>query len=327
MCAGDARKPRVAVIGECLIELNGAPFGSLRQSFGGDTLNTALYLARIARELVSVSYISVMGVDILSEGIVDRWRREGIDTTRVLRDPQRLPGLYFISVDEHGERNFMYWRADSAARYLLQHAEFERISGELSSFDLVFFSGISLAILPATDLEVFIARLRGLANSGTAMAFDTNFRPALWRDTQCARIALEAVFPNLSLMLTSFEDEQRLWGDDSPNTTVARLHDAGVKTVVLKLGASGALYSEGTGVERIAAIPTASVVDTTAAGDSFNAGFIACWLAGNELSVCCRAGAMLSRLVIGHRGAIIPAASTPVLSELFSRETAGGRTP
>ena len=99
-----ARKhaPRVAVIGECLIELNGEPFGSLRQTFGGDTLNTALYVARIARELINVSYISVMGVDILSEGIVDRWRREGIDTTRVMRDPQRLPGLYFIRVDEHG---------------------------------------------------------------------------------------------------------------------------------------------------------------------------------------------------------------------------------
>ena len=327
MCAGNARKPRVAVIGECLIELDSEPFGSLRQTFGGDTLNTALYLARIARELVSVSYISVMGVDILSEGIVDRWRREGIDTTRVMRDPQRLPGLYFISVDEHGERTFMYWRADSAARYLVQHAEFERISGELSSFDLVFFSGISLAILPSKDREVLIARLRGLANSGIAMAFDTNYRPVLWRDTKCARIAMEAVFPTLSLMLTSFEDEQRLWGDDSPNTTVARLHYAGVKTVVLKLGASGALYSEGTGVERIAATPTSSVVDTTAAGDSFNAGFIAGWLAGNEPSACCRAGAMLSSIVVEHRGAIIPAASTPVLSELFGRETARGRTP
>jgi 2-dehydro-3-deoxygluconokinase len=221
----------------------------------------------------------------------------------------------------------MYWRAESAARRLVQHAEFERTAGELPAFDLVFLSGISLAILPAKDREVLIARLRRLAMSGTAIAFDTNFRPVLWRGARSARISMEAVLPSLALMLTSFEDERRLWGDDSPDATITRLHDAGVKVVVLKLGAGGALYSNRDRVERIAAAPTSPVVDTTAAGDSFNAGFIASWLTGNDPGACCRAGAMLSGVVIGHRGAIIPADSTPALSKLLGRETAMESSP
>src|SRR5207244_796540 len=108
-------------IGERLIELNGTPFGALHQTFGGDSLNTALYLARLAHHRVEVKYITAVGTDILSDGMVQRWQAEGIDTSRVLRDPARLPGLYLIEKNENGERTFLYWRNESAARYLLRH--------------------------------------------------------------------------------------------------------------------------------------------------------------------------------------------------------------
>ena len=180
MTTEKGRKPRVAVIGECLVELNGKLFGEMRQTFGGDTLNTALYLARVAGGGIGVSYITAMGTDILSNAMVRRWEDEGIETRHVLRDEARLPGLYLIELDEAGERSFVYWRGESAARFLLQHKEFAGVEAALSGFDMIYLSGISLAILPEPDRKRLIAILQQRAAEGAAIAFDANIRTRLW---------------------------------------------------------------------------------------------------------------------------------------------------
>ncbi len=143
-----AKKKQVVCVGECLIELVGLPFStSIRQTFGGDSLNTAVYLARLAPRLIGVKYLTALGTDALSETMLGNWQAEGIDTSAVLRDPSRLPGLYWIQVDETGERTFLYWRGESAARYLIRHRDFDRVAAVLATSDVVYLSGISLAIL------------------------------------------------------------------------------------------------------------------------------------------------------------------------------------
>jgi 2-dehydro-3-deoxygluconokinase len=309
-----SQKKRVALIGECLIELNGTPFGLLHQTFGGDSLNTALYLARLTRSTIDVMYVTVLGTDALSDGMVQRWQAEGIDTTLTLRDPARRPGLYLIQVDAGGERTFLYWRGESAARFLLQHPGYGHVATELAGADLIYLSGISLAILPDEDRSKLLDQLRQLASRGAIVAFDTNYRPALWPSVDSARAASSAIFPGTRLLFVTFDDEQRLWGDCSPEATLIRLHAAKAAFVVVKLGAAGCLFSDGTKVVRIAAAPIANVTDTTAAGDAFNAGFLAAWLKGHSLEDCCRAANALAGAVIQHRGAIIPANATPLLA-------------
>jgi hypothetical protein len=128
-----SKAKHVACVGECLIEFNGIPFStSIRQTFGGDSLNTALYLARLAGEAIDVKYLTVLGTDALSEGMLRSWEAEGIDTSTVLRDPSRLPGLYWIQVGERGERSFLYWRGESAARYLIRHRDFTSVAADQS---------------------------------------------------------------------------------------------------------------------------------------------------------------------------------------------------
>lgn len=310
-------KKRVAVIGECLIELNGTPFGVLQQAFGGDTLNTALYLARIAGQAIEVKYVSVLGMDSLSDGMLQRWRAEEIGTDLVLRDASRLPGLYLIQVDEHGERTFLYWRSESAARYLLRHPGFARVAAELHKVDLVFLSGISLAILPAEDRLLLLELLKKLVANGVTLAFDCNYRAALWPSPEPARAIKSALMPLAKLVFATFDDEQRLWSDDMPQTTLARLHGARAQQVILKMGAQGCLHSDGSRVTEVPALAV-PVVDTTAAGDAFNAGFLSRWLMGRSAGECCRAGNVLAGTVIQHRGAIIPAAAMPAESVLVS---------
>lgn len=318
-----SEKKRVALIGECLIELSGTPFGALHQTFGGDSLNTALYLVRLARSTVEVKYVTVVGTDALSDGMVQRWQAEGIDTTLTLRDPTRLPGLYLIQVDARGERTFFYWRKESAARTLLRHPGYAHVAGALAEADLIYLSGISLAILADDDRLNLLEQLTRLAAGGTAIAFDTNYRPALWTSADSARAASSSIFPATRLLFVTYDDEQRLWGDSSPEATLTRLHAAKAAFVVIKLGAAGCLFSDGAAVMKIAATPVAMVTDTTAAGDAFNAGFLAAWLKDHSPEECCWTGNALAGAVIQHRGAIIPLSATPLFSQLLVPRSSG----
>jgi 2-dehydro-3-deoxygluconokinase len=311
---------RIALIGECLVELNGMPFRSVHQTFGGDSLNTALYLSRLAPHTAEVKYVSVVGQDLVSEGLVERWRAEGIDTSLVLRDSTRFPGLYWIQVDEHGERSFLYWRGESAARYLLQHPDFDRVTDGLADVDVIYLSGISLAILPEPDREKLLEVLTRLAIRGATIAFDSNYRHTLWSSPESARATMSTILPIAKLLFLTFEDEQRLWGDETVEVTLARLSTLNAHSIAIKLGAAGCLYSYDGAVMKVAAVCVPSVVDTTAAGDAFNGGFLAGWLVGRRPEECCRAGNALAGVVIQHRGAIIPASATPSLAELLHEQ-------
>lgn len=306
---------RIALIGECMIELNGAPFGAMTQTFGGDSLNTAVYLARVAGEKVAIDYVSALGSDAISCGMLERWQQEGVGTDLVLRDEKRQPGLYLIQLDEQGERTFLYWRNQSAARYMMQHADFEKIEASLADVDMVYLSGISIAILPAEDRSKLITLLAALRAKGVEVAFDSNYRPALWRDADEARECYRDIFAITDLALVTNDDEANLWGDLDGQATLDRLQASGVKKAVVKMGAKGNLYQEfGTGeLEAIATTPVETVIDTTSAGDSFNAGFLAGYLQDKNAQQCSRQGHQLAGIVIQHKGAIIPKQATETI--------------
>jgi 2-dehydro-3-deoxygluconokinase len=106
---------RVAAIGECMVELQERPDGGITQSFGGDTFNTAAYMARLGEGLGAfVDYVSAIGDDPFSEDMATFWRAQGVGDRLVLRRPGRRPGLYFIKTDAAGERRFFYWRGEAA---------------------------------------------------------------------------------------------------------------------------------------------------------------------------------------------------------------------
>ncbi|MEZ9660045.1 MULTISPECIES: sugar kinase [unclassified Vibrio] len=315
----------IAIIGECMIELNGKPFGSMHQTFGGDTLNAAVYLSRgceanLNQDEIKVSYVTALGADPISKGMLERWQQEGVSTDLVLQDSQRTPGLYLIQLDDAGERTFLYWRNQSAARYLLQHPDFNQIKQALRNVDMVFLSGITLAILPEQDRIELLNILVALKAQGVEIAFDSNFRPALWPqdENQTVKNSYQAMYTLTDLALVTFDDEQLIWGDSSPEQTIERLTTLGVKRCIVKLGADGCLIQDATIQSNIhpdsgaasapLAVPTLPVdhvVDTTSAGDSFNGGFLSAYLAGEDLTKSCQRGNTMAGVVIQHRGAII----------------------
>ncbi|MGF1715498.1 sugar kinase [Photobacterium chitinilyticum] len=313
------QQKKIAIIGECMIELSGQPFSTQEQNFGGDTLNTAVYLSRLVPGLAP-SYVTGLGQDTYSRQMVSAWQTEGVDTSMVLEVNGKLPGMYAIEIDPQGERSFHYWRNESAARQLCQHRDFPSVVETLKAFDLVYLSGISLAILSDQDKRSLLLALKQLKQSGVRIAVDSNYRPRLWRSGSDACEWLGKLYQLSDIALVTAEDEDLLLGmKNSPAGIIAkRLHSMGVKQVVVKLGSEGAMWSL-YGLNGIAAgNKVDNVVDTTAAGDSFNAGFLAAWCMGMEIDECCHWGNKLAARVIQHKGAIIPLDQTRYITELMS---------
>ena len=298
---------KVASIGECMVELSDDGAGRFSRGFGGDTLNTALYLARLG---IETSYVTALGDDPLSSAMLAAWSAEGIHVDEVLRLPGRNPGLYMIERNALGERSFLYWRDRAPARELFDLADDSALE-RLAGFDWLYLSGITLSLYPDSGQARLIELLTMARRNGGRVAFDGNYRPRGWSDAATARRAFNNLLPHVDLALPTFEDEQLLFGDADADSAAARLRAAGIAEVVVKIGARGCIvYTDG---NRTAVSPEAVVqpVDTTAAGDSFNAGYLAGRIAGASVTEAARAGHRLAGTVIQWPGAVIPRDAMP----------------
>jgi 2-dehydro-3-deoxygluconokinase len=301
---------KVASIGECMIELRHRGERDLALGFGGDTLNFAVYLARLTGSRgVSVDYVTALGDDPYSDAMLAMWRAEGIGCELVARLPGRLPGLHTIRTDAHGERTFTYWRSASAARDVLKGEPGERIAERLGGYDLLYLSGITLSILDPAQRERLLAVADRVRARGGRVAFDSNFRPAGWPDRAAAREAFDAMLCRVDIALPTLDDDQALFGVADAADCARRLHGLGVPEVAVKLGKNGCWLSWDGASGAVPAEPVARVVDSTAAGDSFNAGYLAARLTGAAPEAAARLGSRVAARVIAHPGAIIPAAA------------------
>ncbi|WP_346895881.1 sugar kinase [uncultured Roseibium sp.] len=289
-------------IGECMVEM--APTGeeTYRLGFAGDTLNTAWYVRRILPEGWGVSYLTGVGRDSVSEEMLAFFENAGIRTDFVQRDEERTVGLYIIQLND-GERSFSYWRSDSAARQLARDRA--RLDAALVAADVIYFSGITLAILPKEQRGGFLEAVKTARTRGAAVAFDPNLRPRLWEtvEAMCATVMAAAAVSDI--VLPSFEDEATYFGDAGPVDTANRYTEAGASLVIVKNGPGEVLWQADEGPRTFQVPPVTEVVDTTAAGDSFNAAFLASHLQGADLETSVAAGARLAAQVIGRRGALV----------------------
>jgi 2-dehydro-3-deoxygluconokinase len=293
-----------------MVELRHRTETELDLAFGGDTLNFAIYFARLTREhRLRVDYVTALGDDAYSDAMLAMWRSEGIGTDLVFRIPGRLPGLYTIRVDARGERSFTYWRSAAAARDMLKGGRADEVARTLAGYDLLYLSGITLSILDQPqrlDLMTLADRIR---EQGGRVAFDSNFRPAGWPDRDEARAVFDAMLERSDVALPTLDDEQKLYGVRDALECTERLHEMGVAEVALKLGSAGCYLSSAAFTGEVAAEPADGVVDSTAAGDSFNAGYLAVRLLGAEPQAAARLGNAVAARVIAHPGAIIPASA------------------
>lgn len=297
---------KVACIGECMIELKQAEGGLFSRGYGGDTLNTAVYLARLG---AGADYITALGEDSLSDEMIAGWAAEGVGTKSVLRLPGKLPGLYMIQTDDKGERKFFHWRDSAAARCLMDLPQTAEILSSLASYDIVYLSAITLSLYGGEGRARLFAAIEQAREAGARFAFDTNFRARGWPDLEVARAVFRDAFAMADIVLASTEDLLPLYPGESNENLLARIPG---DEVVLKLAEPASIVRlEGVPYPIKAKPVEESVVDTTAAGDSFAAAYVAARLVGADPIEAARAGHRLAGVVVCHPGAIIPRAAMP----------------
>ena len=293
----------VLSIGECMVELSSTGNNTYSMGFAGDTFNAAWYLRRLLPLDWNVSYFSTVGTDPTSDDMISFMNASGINTDHIAQLSGKAAGLYMIQLKE-GERSFSYWRDTSAARQLAQDAD--RLDAAMQSAGIVIFSGITMAILPPEGRDTLINALARARANGSTIVFDPNLRPHLWADTTVMCCEVSRAAKTADIVLPSFDDEQEFFGDDTPEATAQRYSDLGVGLVVVKNGVEEMLVRDGgKGLLRFTPEKIAHPVDTTAAGDSFNAGFLSSLISDGDIQTAIRAGAALSAKVINHLGALV----------------------
>lgn len=284
---------RIACVGEAMIELSLAG-ETPKLGVAGDTLNTAIYLHRSAPD-VQVDFVTCLGDDPFSQRISDFISSQGVGIAAIRRINGASPGLYAITTTDEGERSFTYWRNASAARQLFSDHDFSA----LAVYDAVYLSGISMAILPPA---VRTALIEWLGSSPVKFIYDSNYRPRLWEGQAHAQQITTAMWQRANVALPSIDDEMALF--DETAEQVERRFAAHLGQGALKRGEEGPM-SLGSQVAQTYA-PAGSVVDTTAAGDSFNGGYLGALMTGKSQSEALMAGHRLAAKVVQHRGAIMP---------------------
>ena len=298
---------RVALLGECMLELSPVGDRTMALAYAGDVCNTAVALARRARDgEVEVAFATRLGDDSHSDAMLAEWRDEGIDTSLVDRLPGRVPGLYMIALDERGERSFTYYRSESPARDILdgdEHAA--RLAAGLADADWLFLSGITLSLLPAAAHERLLVLVDDLRSAGCRLALDTNYRPKGWSGPAVARERIATVAARADLVLPTLDDERLLFGDHDAARCVDRLRRLGAGEVVVKLGAQGAAVGTEHGVETVVAAPRGRG-GHHGRRRRLRRGLPARAADGSDPLAAAAAGNELAAAALAHRGGIAP---------------------
>lgn len=297
----------VIALGECMGELSLSRPGMADIGYAGDTFNTAVYLRRLGLE---VAYASAVGRgDPFSDGVMSALAEEGIGRDLMVEAEGRLPGIYAIQRDENGERSFFFWRSEAPARDYFSLVDHEQLGAALDAADLIVVSAISLAVIGDAGRRTLLDLLAGAVQAGAAVAFDTNYRVKLWPGPDVGRAAIELVLPHCRYLSLSTEDVTAFGGGDAE--AMARTWAARGVEVVLRREDRRIDVLVGADVESFAPEPAVHVVDTTGAGDSFNAGYLKARMRGRSTAEAVAAGRALASVVVQHPGAIIPRRAMP----------------
>lgn len=291
---------QVVAFGECMVELRAGPDGRIEVGYGGDTLNTAQHLAELG---VATAYLTAIGSDPLSARMKRAWDAVGIDTRLVATVEGACVGLYAIDVDEHGERSFSYWRSHSAARSLFDTTDIDTLLAAAASADWLYLSGITLSLFDAAGRDRIGVLAKAVREHGGRVAFDPNYRPAGWASPDAAIAAFASLAPQIAIVLPSLDDERKLFGGDAA-ACFDRWQAWGAGEAIVKDGGNGAYVRQNGTTLTVPPPRVLRPLDTTGAGDAFNAGFLAAHLGGAPADMAAAAGHERAAQAVMRRGAL-----------------------
>jgi 2-dehydro-3-deoxygluconokinase len=261
----------IVSLGEPMAEFCATTLGKLnevelfKRGWGGDTSNFIITAARLG---CRAGYICRIGNDVFGASFLEIWSREGIDTSHVIIEEGGFTGVYFISLLPNGKHDFTYLRKNSAASHLSPE---DLDEGYIKGIAFLHSSGITAAISRSCRDAVFKA-FEMAKSHGVNTSFDINFRPKLWSASE-AIPTIQALIKMTDVLFASLEDLSLLYGFSDFEEAANAIMKIGPKIMVIKLGEKGCLVK--TRDSTMIGEPfNVEVVDTTGAGDAFDAAFV-----------------------------------------------------
>jgi len=299
----------LTAIGECLIEFNELEGGFYSRALAGDVVNTLFYANRLG---LQSEFISCFGNDPFTKSIVQFFKKEGVSIEHVPILNQNN-GVYFVQV-QSGQSVFHFLRKDSAATETLNALSIDEIGSVISSSHQFLFTGVGLAVLK--NKEKLVALLPNLKD--TRLYFDINFRPSLWSDPAELIDMVKEIAHTVHTIFVSEGDDAKLFGTRSVKKAMEHYRSLGYERGVYRVGEQGAYAWLGNTAYYATALNVA-VVDTTGAGDAFNAGFLSSDKWNGDIRNGLQWGTASAAVAIQERGGIA-LGYNPLLVEGYGKE-------
>lgn len=301
-------KTTVLFVGEAMLELVKKSETMLAKSFAGDVYNTSVYMKRAYPNIES-DFLTAVGKDILSQEFIQKVQSESVGTKTIGLSETKHLGTYLVVNDETGERSFIYWRSDSAAKSMISTLSNEQSEYILNTYDeagVVFFSGITLAIMQAAERDQFWALLKRLKDGGATIIYDPNYRPALWENSDVAKQEMENAYQVSDWLMPGVDDFNTLYGMTTVDECLDFCKQYNFTEVVLKQGEKSVHVVNGDGHSEIEIVKSTKVVDTTSAGDAFNGIYLGARLSQASPQEATKLANYAASKVIETPGAIMP---------------------
>jgi 2-dehydro-3-deoxygluconokinase len=309
-------QPDIIAIGEPMFELSAEEEGSLSEvrrfvaGWGGDTSNFTIAAGRAGGR---VGYLTRLGNDAFGESFLNLWKREGIDVSRIVKDPDAFTAAYFIS-RKGKQHHFTYFRKGSAASCMTPGF---LPRDYIASARMLHVSGISQAI-SGSACDTIAAAIAMARAAGGLVSYDPNFRPGLW-SLDRAREVIHDTCRQADLIFPSLDEARQLTGLAAPEDIAGFYLGMGPKVVVLKLGAEGALLAT---AESLHTFPANQVeaIDMSGAGDAFDGAFAARYLDGRPLDACVRFANAAAAITTTGLGCVTPVPRIEAIEALMARQ-------
>ena len=294
-------KINVCSIGEAMIEISNINNSLYNQSFAGDTLNFCNYLDK---KKLNAFFLSAIGKSEINQSLLDFVKSKKISTKYIKKINQFEVGLYLIKNKDNGEKQFFYWRDESAAKHYFNNIDFLNLYKELKNFDYIYFSGITLSIIHISKLNNFIKLLKLLKRKKIKIVFDFNIRPSRWNKKNL-NIFLDSVLKFVDICFLSGED-MNYWKNKNDIKSYEQ--------IVRKYKLKHSIFRKNAKFTYVFLNKTRyvfknkllkRVVDTSGAGDGFNAAYLSNFIVNNDPVLALKAGSSLGSKIVMKKGAIV----------------------
>ena len=294
-------KINVCSIGEAMIEISNIKNSLYNQSFAGDTLNFCNYLDK---KKLNAFFLSAIGKSEINQSLLDFVKSKNISTKYIKQIKQFEVGLYLIKNKDNGEKQFFYWRDESAAKHYFNNIDFLNLYKELKNFDYIYFSGITLSIIHISKLNNFIKLLKLLKSKKIKIVFDFNIRPSRWNKKNL-NIFLDSVLKFVDICFLSGEDMNYWKNKNNIKSYEQIVRKYKLKHSIFRKNAkfTYVFLNKTRYVFKNKLLKT--VVDTSGAGDGFNAAYLSNFIVNNDPVLALKAGSSLGSKIVMKKGAIV----------------------